>query len=170
MTGGRDEPLRRQVFGYLGLQPHTPQSGGGEDGAVGFVAGGLAEAGFYVAADGDYGDIGGVAAQLGGAAGAAGADAGAGGQLRQRQAPAVDQRIAGILAGQHRAQGQAVAQGRGHILQAMHRQIQIARPQPFLQFADEHAQAHPGEGGGGVGVAAGADGHHLELQPRMDGL
>ena len=170
LAGRRDEILRRQELGGLAVQPQTQQPGGSQDGAVGLIPPGFAEAGFHIAAQGDDVHLRGIRGQLRGAAGAAGADARPLRQFVQRTAPAVDQHIAGIPAGQDGAQRQPVGKLRRHIFEAVHRQIEAALQQQLFQFADEDAETHAGQRRGLVGVAAGADGFDLNGEAGRPGL
>ena len=74
------------------------------------------------------------------------------------------ERIPGVGSFQHCADGHAVGERGGHILQAMHRHVNLAGFQATLDFFDEYAQSHAGQWRGAVGVALGGYGHDLKGQ------
>ncbi len=70
-----------------------------------------------------------------------------GGDGRQAGVAGGDEGVAMILPGRHRPQHQALRHHGRHVLEAVHRQIDLTRAQGFLDLFDEQAlAAHLGQG------------------------
>ena len=107
--------------------------------------------------------------QLSRPARATGADTSALWQVRQPTVPAVHQHVTRIASRQDGAKRQSVRQPRGQVLQAVYGHVQVPGQQAFLDLAYEHAEAHSGQRGGLIGVAAGTHDDDLQLQAGMMG-
>jgi hypothetical protein len=95
----------------------------------------------------------------------------AGRDLPQRCVPVGNEGVPAILPLRHRAQGAAGGHLRGHVLEAVHRQVNLPGQQGLLDLLDEQPLA-PDLGQGHIleFVPGGLDDHQFGGQPGVEGL